>query len=60
MRTNAIVAQMGHEPILKALQSGAKLVACGRAYDPSPLLSLRSPPTTASLWTTGYHMGEKF
>ena len=29
--TTGIVAQMGHEPILKALQSGAQLVVCGRA-----------------------------
>lgn len=31
-----IVAQMGHEPILAALQGGAEVVLCGRAYDPAP------------------------
>lgn len=33
--TGDIVAQMGHEPILKALQSGADIIVVGRAYDPS-------------------------
>ena len=28
--------QMGIEPILEALKSGAQLIICGRAYDPSP------------------------
>lgn len=30
-----IVAQMGLEPIIKALDEGAQVVLCGRAYDPS-------------------------
>ncbi|MCQ2401657.1 MAG: DUF1446 domain-containing protein [Lachnospiraceae bacterium] len=30
-----IVAQMGLEPIVKALDEGAQVVLCGRAYDPS-------------------------
>lgn len=34
--TNGIVAQMGHEPIMKALEAGADIIICGRAYDPSP------------------------
>ncbi len=34
--TNGVVAQMGHEPILKALQEGAQVILCGRAYDPAP------------------------
>lgn len=34
--TTAIVAQMGHEPVVKALESGADIIICGRAYDPSP------------------------
>lgn len=33
--TGDIVAQMGHEPIVKALQTGADIVVVGRAYDPS-------------------------
>jgi len=38
--TTGIVAQMGMEPILEALESGAKLIICGRAYDPSPFAAL--------------------
>lgn len=34
--TNGIVAQMGHEPIVDALEAGANIIVCGRAYDPSP------------------------
>jgi hypothetical protein len=34
-RTNAVVAQMGAEPIMDALDAGARLVICGRAYDPA-------------------------
>lgn len=30
-----IVAQMGLEPIIRALDEGAQVVLCGRAYDPS-------------------------
>jgi hypothetical protein len=38
--TNSIVAQMGHEPILKALESEADIIICGRAYDPSPFAAV--------------------
>jgi len=38
--TNGIVAQMGHEPILEALKSGADIIVCGRAYDPSPFAAI--------------------
>lgn len=34
--TTAIVAQMGHEPIIKALENKADIIIAGRAYDPSP------------------------
>ncbi len=34
--TSRIVAQMGHEPIIQALEGGADIIICGRAYDPSP------------------------
>jgi len=34
--TTGVVAQMGVEPILEALENEAQLVVCGRAYDPSP------------------------
>ncbi|MBP3700763.1 MAG: acyclic terpene utilization AtuA family protein [Lachnospiraceae bacterium] len=30
-----IVAQMGHEPVIRALDTGADIIVCGRAYDPS-------------------------
>lgn len=33
--TGDIVAQMGHEPIIRALDTGADIVVAGRAYDPS-------------------------
>lgn len=38
--TTAVVAQMGIEPIVKALQSGADIVVCGRAYDPAPFAAV--------------------
>jgi Acyclic terpene utilisation family protein AtuA len=31
-----LVAQMGPEPMLAALEQGAQVVLCGRAYDPAP------------------------
>lgn len=33
--TGDIVAQMGHEPVMRALDTGADIVVCGRSYDPS-------------------------
>ena len=38
--TKTIVAQMGHEPILKALKQGCDIILCGRSYDPSPFAAL--------------------
>ncbi len=38
--TNSIVAQMGDEPILEALESKADIIICGRAYDPSPFAAI--------------------
>lgn len=38
--TNAVVAQMGHEPIVEALKQGAEIILCGRAYDPSPFAAV--------------------
>lgn len=38
--TPSIVAQMGHEPIVEALEQGADIIVCGRAYDPSPFASI--------------------
>lgn len=54
--TNGIVAQMGHEPILEALENGADLIVCGRAYDPAPFAALgifhKKDPGLA------YHLGK--
>jgi hypothetical protein len=38
--TGTIVAQMGHEPILEALENEADIIICGRAYDPSPFAAI--------------------
>ncbi|MDR2069696.1 MAG: DUF1446 domain-containing protein [Spirochaetaceae bacterium] len=38
--TTGVVAQMGVEPILKALDGGAGLIICGRAYDPAPFAAV--------------------
>lgn len=38
--TNGIVAQMGHEPIIAALEEKADIIVCGRAYDPSPFAAV--------------------
>ncbi|WP_243355872.1 acyclic terpene utilization AtuA family protein [Bacillus litorisediminis] len=38
--TDSIVAQMGHEPILEALENNADIIVCGRAYDPSPFAAI--------------------
>lgn len=35
-----IVAQMGHEPFIKALEEGAQVIVAGRAYDPAVFASL--------------------
>jgi hypothetical protein len=34
-QTNGVVAQMGIEPIVKAIKTGAQIIVCGRAYDPA-------------------------
>lgn len=38
--TNGIVAQMGVEPILRAIETGAQIILCGRAYDPAPFAAV--------------------
>ncbi|WP_174734582.1 acyclic terpene utilization AtuA family protein [Mesobacillus harenae] len=38
--TPSIVAQMGHEPIVEALNEGVDIIICGRAYDPSPFAAI--------------------
>lgn len=55
-RTGGIVAQMGHEPIVKALRQGARLVICGRAYDPSPFAAVAQYYGLPLSY--GYHAGK--
>ncbi|HWR21846.1 MAG TPA: acyclic terpene utilization AtuA family protein [Feifaniaceae bacterium] len=38
--TASVVAQMGVEPIIAALDGGADIVVCGRAYDPAPFAAV--------------------
>lgn len=38
--TTAIVAQMGHEPIVEALKESPDIIVCGRAYDPAPFAAM--------------------
>jgi hypothetical protein len=40
LSTNGVVAQMGAEPILKALEANAQVIVCGRAYDPAPFAAV--------------------
>ena len=39
VKTNGVVAQMGMEPILDALDQ-AQIIICGRAYDPAPFAAV--------------------
>ncbi len=55
-QTNGVVAQMGHEPILRALNEGFQLVVCGRAYDPSPFAAAAAYYGMPLHY--GYHMGK--
>lgn len=54
--TNGVVAQMGHEPIVRALQQGAELIICGRAYDPSPFAAVAEHYGFPLAY--GYHAGK--
>lgn len=38
--TERIVGQMGVEPIIEALENGAQVILCGRAYDPTVFAAL--------------------
>ncbi|WP_147590131.1 acyclic terpene utilization AtuA family protein [Clostridium polynesiense] len=38
--TNSIVAQMGIEPIIEALEKKSEIILCGRAYDPAPFAAV--------------------
>lgn len=57
-KSSGIVAQMGHEPIVKALQEGAQLIICGRAYDPSPFAAVTEYYGLPLAY--GYHARENF
>jgi hypothetical protein len=56
LETGTIVAQMGHEPIVEALENEADIIICGRAYDPSPFAAIgifyKKDPGLA------YHLGK--
>lgn len=51
-----VVAQMGHEPIVRAMEEGAQLIICGRAYDPSPFAAVASYYGLPLKY--GYHAGK--
>ena len=55
-KTTGIVAQMGHEPIIKALEAGADIIICGRAYDPSPFAAVTMYYGFPAEY--GYHAGK--
>jgi hypothetical protein len=54
--TTAIVAQMGHEPVVKALEAGADIIICGRAYDPAPFAAVAKFHGLPLSY--GYHAGK--
>lgn len=54
--TTRIVAQMGHEPIVGALKTGADIILCGRAYDPAPFAAVCA--LHGFSLALGYHMGK--
>jgi hypothetical protein len=51
-----IVAQMGAEPVLKALYGGLQMILCGRCYDPVPFAA----PAIMAGFDPGlaYHLGK--
>jgi hypothetical protein len=51
-----IVAQMGHEPIVEALDAGCDVVLCGRAYDPAVFAAL--PVRAGFARGPALHMGK--
>lgn len=54
--TTGVVAQMGHEPVVKALEEGYELIVCGRAYDPSPFAAVAQFYGLPLAY--GYHAGK--
>lgn len=55
-KTTGIVAQMGHEPVVRALEEGYELIICGRAYDPSPFAAVAQFHGLPLAY--GYHAGK--
>ncbi len=54
--TTAVVAQMGVEPFLAALEGGAQVVLAGRAYDPAPFAA--APLAAGMPMGLALHMGK--
>jgi len=54
--SSGIVAQMGCEPIIKALEEGYQLIICGRAYDPAPFAAFCIYKGYSA--ALGYHLGK--
>lgn len=54
--TTGIVAQMGHEPVVRALEEGYQLIICGRAYDPAPFAAVAIYHGFPAAY--GYHAGK--
>ncbi len=54
--TTGVVAQMGMEPIIAALQQDYKLIICGRAYDPAPFAA--AAVVSGFDAALAYHMGK--
>ena len=55
-KSSGVVAQMGHEPIVRTLREGAQLIICGRAYDPSPFAAVAEYYGMPLQY--GYHAGK--
>jgi hypothetical protein len=56
LKSSAVVAQMGQEPVMKALDAGCGVVLCGRCYDPVPFAA--GPLAAGFDRGLAYHMGK--
>lgn len=54
--TTSIVAQMGIQPFLRALEGGARVILAGRAYDPAPFAAV--PVAAGMPMGPATHMGK--
>ncbi|WWC71754.1 uncharacterized protein I206_105713 [Kwoniella pini CBS 10737] len=57
-KTDAIVAQVGHEPFLKALREEPDIIIGGRAYDPAPFIAYCLHRLGKVSHATAWHMGK--